>query len=108
MVAARPRLRSLPDVSVWRVLAPPAVCRRRRSGRQTVTMRDEAGRFTRKDQRQKFPPHGTRARYVHPTAACRCDACTDANAAYIRAWRKSQGDAVDVPLFDVAPYEVEP
>lgn len=34
-----------------------------------------------------IPEHGTRARYVHRTLACRCPKCTAANTAYIRGYR---------------------
>jgi len=33
------------------------------------------------------PDHGTRARYLHRSLACRCRACTDANTAYQQVYR---------------------
>lgn len=33
------------------------------------------------------PPHGTHARYVSKRLRCRCEDCTTANTAYIRALR---------------------
>lgn len=35
----------------------------------------------------KAPPHGTRKRYYHRADPCRCAACREANAAYMRQRR---------------------
>jgi len=32
--------------------------------------------------------HGTRARYIHHAAPCRCSECTAANTRYIARWRQ--------------------
>jgi hypothetical protein len=34
-----------------------------------------------------LPPHGTRARYNHRTAGCRCAPCRDANNRYMTVYR---------------------
>ena len=33
--------------------------------------------------------HGTRARYIHHGAPCRCPECTAANTRYIARWRQT-------------------
>ena len=42
-------------------------------------------------KRLSLPPHGTYARYLHKRASCRCDKCKEANAAYIRDYRRRTG-----------------
>lgn len=39
------------------------------------------------------PDHGTRARYVYRPAPCRCDACRDAHADYMRRFRRRRRGA---------------
>jgi hypothetical protein len=49
-------------------------------------------------ERRPIPPHGLRARYFHRSEACRCEACREANARYMRAWRA--GADTSPTLFD--------
>jgi hypothetical protein len=84
LVEARAAVRRARERGLTAVPTPSAITRSPAVSQAPGTVR---ATMPRGGQHSPLPAHGTRARYNHRRAACRCEACCAANTAYMARYR---------------------